>query len=403
MARSLPEDPLIRSLVLQARRAQVSRRSILGGASIGATALALAACSPAGNTKPTAAADTSATDKVLNWSNWTGYMDEDDDKNHPTLDRFEEETGIKVAYNEVIDDNNTYYGGIKDQLALGKDVGADIVVFTDWMASRVIRFGYAQELDHANIPNIKNLDPGLLNVDYDDGRKFSLPWQGGYAGLCWNMELLPDGLKSVDDLWDPELKGKVGVLSEMRDTLGLIMAQNGVDISSDWGEAEFNAALDVFKEKVTSGQIRNVKGNSYTNDLANGDTLAAIVWSGDVVTLNADYDEPKFGFAIPEAGGTLWYDNSLVPIGSPHKTNAETLLNYYYDPEIAAELAAWVNYVTPVVGAKEAAVAIDPELAENQLIFPDEDTLSQVKVFRSLSGAEEQTYQAAFQSVLLGA
>jgi spermidine/putrescine transport system substrate-binding protein len=188
----------------------------------------------------------------------------------------------------------------------------------------------------------------------------------------------------------------------MRDTLGLIMSNNGVDISGDWGETEFNAALDTFREHVTSGQIRNIKGNSYIEDLQNEDTLAAIVWSGDITTLNLEAGD-KWEFMIPEGGGTLWNDNFLIPVGSPRKANAEALINYYYDPVVAAEVAAWVNYITPVVGAKEAAVEIDPELAENQLIFPDEQTLSTVKVFRSLTGAEEQTYGAAFQSVLLGA
>jgi len=213
---------------------------------------------------------------------------------------------------------------------------------------------------------------------------------------------VPNGLRSVDDLWNPDLKGRVGVLSEMRDTLGLIMANNGVDISGDWTEDDFNAALDIFREQVTSGQIRNIKGNSYIEDLQNEDTLAAIVWSGDVTTLNAEAGD-KWEFIIPEGGGTLWNDNFLIPVGSTRKSNAEALINFYYDPEIAAEVAAWVNYITPVVGAKEAAIAIDPELADNQLIFPDENTLSQVKVFRTLTGAEEQTYGAAFQSVLLGA
>ncbi len=213
---------------------------------------------------------------------------------------------------------------------------------------------------------------------------------------------MPNGLRTVDDLWDPELKGRVGVLSEMRDTLGLIMSNNGVDISGDWGETEFNAALDIFREQVTSGQIRNIKGNSYIEDLQNEDTLAAIVWSGDITALNAEAGD-KWEFIIPEGGGTLWNDNFLIPIGSPRKANAEALINYYYDPAVAAEVAAWVNYITPVVGAKEAMVEIDPELAENQLIFPDEETLSTVKVFRSLTGAEEQTFGAAFQSVLLGA
>jgi spermidine/putrescine transport system substrate-binding protein len=401
MTRQLPEDPMIRELIRQARRAQISRRSVLAGAGAGATAMALAACSTGGEEAPSAGEDNSANDKTLNWANWAAYIDEDDEGNYPTLMRFQEQTGIAVNYDVAIDDNNTYYGKVKDQLSLGQDIGADLTCLTDWMASRLIRFGYVQELNHSNIPNIKNLVEDLQNPDFDPGRKNSIPWQGGFAGIAWNREKIPGGLTSVADLWDPSLKGRVGVLSEMRDTMGLLMLENGVDISGDWSADEFNAALDVFKENVENGQIRNIKGNAYLEDLKSEDTLAAIVWSGDITVINAEAGD-KWEFAIPSGGGTLWNDNFQVPIGSTRKANAEALINYYYEPEVAAEVAAWVNYITPVMGAKEAAIEIDPELAENQLIFPSAETLAKTKIFKTLDGTEESEYGAAFQAVLLG-
>ncbi|WP_350347117.1 spermidine/putrescine ABC transporter substrate-binding protein [Agromyces sp. G08B096] len=401
-ARPLPQDPIIRSLIAQARRAQLNRRALLAGAGAGASALALAACSSGGGqAKPTPAADKSDSDKTLNWANWAAYIDEDDDGNYPTLEAFTERTGIEVNYEVAVDDNNTYYGKVKDQLALGQDIGADTVCLTDWMVGRWIRFGYTQELDHANIPNLANLTPALRDPDFDPGRAYSVPWQGGFAGICWNKEAIPGGLESVEDLWNPDLKGRVGVLSEMRDTMGLLMLQNGVDIAGDWGDDEYSAAIDVLRKQVEDGQVRNIKGNSYLEDLKSEDTLAAICWSGDITVINAEAGD-KWEFAIPSAGGTLWNDNFLVPIGSSRKTNAEKLIDYYYEPEVAAEVAAWVNYITPVVGAKEAAMAIDPALAENPLIFPDEAFLEQAHIFRTLSGAEEQKYQAEFQSILLG-
>jgi len=393
---------MIRALIAQARQAQVNRRALLAGGGAAATALALAACSTGGSAaKPTAAADKSESDPTLNWANWAAYIDEDDDGNYPTLVRFQEETGIAVNYEVAVDDNNTYYGKVKDQLALGQDIGADAVCLTDWMIARWIRFGYAQKLNHDNIPNLANLTPSLQDPDFDPGREYSLPWQGGFAGICWNTEKVPGGLESVEDLWNPELKGRVGVLSEMRDTIGLIMLQNGVDISGDWGDDEFTAANDLLAKQVEDGQVRNIKGNSYLEDLKSEDTLAAICWSGDITVLNAEAGD-KWQFVLPSAGGTIWNDNFIVPIRSPRKTNAEALMNYYYEPEVAAEVAAWVNYITPVVGAKEAAIAIDPELAENQLIFPNDETLSQSSIFRSLTPAEEQKYQAEFQRILLG-
>jgi spermidine/putrescine transport system substrate-binding protein len=403
-ARSLPEDPLIRRLVQQARASQLTRRTVLAGTVGGATALALAACAPGSGTSPTAPPDVSDSDKTVRWSNWPLYLDEDDDENHPTLDRFQEESGIAVAYTVDVDDNNTYYGRVKDQLALGQDIGADTVCLTDWMVSRMIRFGYTQPLDAANIPNKSNLNPDLLNVDFDPGRTYSLPWQGGFGGICWEIEKFPNGFTSVSELWDePDLKGKLCVLSEMRDTIGLILMEQGVDITGAFTEDDFNSALEVFKQQIENGQIGAVKGNSYIEDLTNGDAVAGIVWSGDVMAINAELGFEKFGFALPDAGATLWNDNFLVPIGSPRKKNVEKLIDYYYEPEVAAEVAAWVNYITPVMGAQDAMEAFAPELVENQLIFPDEDTLSNAHVFRTLTPAEEQSFGQAFQSVLLGA
>jgi spermidine/putrescine transport system substrate-binding protein len=401
MNRPLPEDPMVRNLVRNIKNAQVSRRGFLAGsggvattaalwATGGATALTLAGCAP--------------TDQ-LNWSNWPLYMDEDDDGNYPTLERFQEESGISVNYMVDYDDNNTYYAKVRDQLQLGQDIGADIVTPTEWMAARWGQMGFVQELNEANIPNKVNVVDSLANPDWDPGRKKSLPWQGGFAGIAYNVDEVGE-IRSVEDLWAPELKGRVVVLSEMRDTIGILMLANGVDISSDWGADEFNAALDVLREQVEAGQIRNVRGNSYTEDLVNEDALVAIGWSGDITAINFENeyaDGEKWKFVLPESGGTIWNDTMIVPIGSERREKAEALMNYYYQPEVAAEVAAWVNYVTPVKGAYEAAMAIDPELAENKMIFPDEATLSQVKAFRTLTSDEDNEYQAAFQAIALGA
>ncbi|MDA9114587.1 extracellular solute-binding protein [Pontimonas sp.] len=401
--RPLPEDPMVRSLIKMAKKSQLSRRSFLAGAGGSAVALGLAAC--ASDSELVAAEDISATDRTLNWSNWPFYIDEDDDGNYPTLDRFQEQTGIAVNYMVDYDDNNTYYAKVRDQLQLGQDIGADIVVPTEWMAARWGQMGFVQELNEANVPNKVNVVDSLANPDWDPGRKKSLPWQGGFAGLAYNVDKVGE-IRTVEDLWAPELKGRVVVLSEMRDTVGILMMANGIDISSDWGANEFNKALDVLREQVEAGQIRNVRGNSYTEDLVNEDALVAIGWSGDITLINYEngYDDgEKWKFVFPESGATIWNDTMVVPIGSPRKANAEALMNYYYQPEVAAEVAAWVNYVTPVKGAYEAAMDIDPDLAENKLIFPDAATLAQAKAFRTLSSDEDNEFQAAFQAIALGA
>ena len=400
MNRPLPEDPMIRSLIKMARKSQVSRRTCLAGTGGGAVALGLAAC--AGDAEIVAPEDISATDKTLNWSNWPFYMDEDDDGNYPTLMRFEAEYGIDVNYVVDYDDNNTYFAKVRDQLSLGQDIGADLVCPTEWMVSRWVSLGYVQEFNEANMPNKANVVASLANPDFDPGRKKSLPWQAGFAGIAYNTEKTGE-VRTIEDLWRDDLNGRVVVLSEMRDTMGLLLMANGVDISGDWGNDEFNAAIDVLTEQVGRGQIRNVRGNSYTEDLVNEDALAAIGWSGDITLLNLEAGYEKWKFVFPESGATIFNDTFVIPVGSPRKTNAEIVMNYYYEPEVAAEVAAWVNYVTPVEGAYEAAIAIDPELAENQLIFPNAETLSKVKAFRTLDSAEDNEYQAAFQAVALGA
>ena len=405
MPKRLPEDPRLRRLIA----AQMSRRNVLRGAGGLTLAGLLAACGTGGtggssNTGSAGALspaeDLSDQEKEVNWANWTLYLDYDDStQTYPSLEAFTKKTGIQANYSEDIDGNDTYFGKVQGQLAAGQDIGQDIITLTDWMAARLIRLGYTQELDHGNIPNAANLLETLKNVDFDPDRKHSLTWQSGYAGIAWNKEAVPGGLRTVSDLWKPELKGRVEVLDEMRDTMGLLMLDNGVDISGDWGTSEYDEALEVLQKQIADGQIRQVKGNSYKEALISGDALAVICWSGDITQLNFEEGD-KWQFALPEAGGTLWSDNLLVPIGSPHKKNAETLMDFYYDPENAATVAAYVNYICPVQGAKEAMEKIDPELVDNPLIFPTDEDLAKVKVFRSLEPDEETDFGNRFQQAI---
>jgi spermidine/putrescine transport system substrate-binding protein len=185
----------------------------------------------------------------------------------------------------------------------------------------------------------------------------------------------------------------------MRDTVGLIMMAQGVDISGKFTEDQFMTAVDFLQKQFDSGQIRQAKGGSYTEDLISGDALAVIGWSGDITQINFE-NGAKWKFELPESGGTLWADNMMVPVGSPHKKNAEKLIDYYYDPKVAAEVAAYVNYICPVAGAQAEMEKIDPDLAKNPFIFPDDSFLAKSKLFRTLTPQEETKYNLAFQKVL---
>lgn len=369
-----------------------SRRSLLGMGVGGATAAALAACAPpappAGSAKLVLPEDLSATDKVVRWANWTAYLDYDEEsQTYPTLEDFIATTGIAAEYTEDIEDNDAYFNKIAPQLRNGQDIDRDIFTFTDWMANRVIQAQLCQPLEIIRMPNSTNLLDALKDVSFDPGRNYSLTWQSGFAGIGYNQEALGREVKSLDDLWQDDLKGRIVVLSEFRDTLGVVMQSQGVDITSGWGKTEFDNAVAEIEKRMDEGYIRRIRGNSYLEDLKSGNALAGIVWSGDLFILRAETENEAWQFTIPESGGTLWSDNMMVPITSQHRQNAQELMNYYYEPAVAAQVAAYVNYVCPVVGAQEEMAKIDPELAESPFIFPSSEYLTEnnIQGFRALT------------------
>ncbi|HUW77219.1 MAG TPA: spermidine/putrescine ABC transporter substrate-binding protein [Candidatus Nanopelagicaceae bacterium] len=385
-------------------KAQATRRAVLGGAGAVGIAAFLAACGTSAGTKTGSAAgatvtDLSATDKTLIVSNWPLYIDVDskNQSDHPTIDAFTAKTGIKVTYTEDVSDNNVFFGKIRNQLAAGQPIGRDLIVMTDWMAARLIRLGWVEKVDHANTPNVEaNLAAALKSPPWDPNRDYSAPWQSGFSLIAYN-EHVTTPVKDIDELFTrPDLKGKVTLLTEMRDTVGLVLLSMGKD-PANFTDADFNAAMAKIQAAVDSGQVRKFTGNEYAPDLAKGNIAACIAWSGDVVQLQ--FADPKINYTIPDAGVTLWSDNMLIPNKASHKANAEAWMNYYYDPAVAAQVAAYVNYICPVEGAKAEAAKIDPALASNQLIFPSAATLAKSHIFMGLDAATESKYQDAFSKV----
>lgn len=331
---------------------------------------------------------------VLEFSNWELYIDVD---KPTTLQKFTEQTGIKVNYYEDINDNGEYFAKVQGPLSQGKGIGRDIFVFTDnsRFPGILVNEGWVQKLDKDLIPNISNLVSAQLHPPFDPDREYSLPWQSGMTGIAWNEDLTGPVTTVTQLLEDPKLKGKITMLKEMADSVGLVMLDNGDDPTAVTDES-FNAAIEKVQAAVDSGQIRRFTGNDYSQPLANGDLAAAVAWSGDVVQLVAD--NPKLKWALPDAGGMIWTDNMLIPTGGSVPT-ASTYMNYVYDPAVAAQIAAYVNYVTPVKGAKEELAKTDPETASNPLIFPDEETLSQVSQFDS-AALDNDEYITLWQGVL---
>jgi spermidine/putrescine transport system substrate-binding protein len=373
---------------------QVTRRGLIAGTgAVGAAGL-LAACGSGGSDNASGGAEAN----TIRWGNWPLYLDYDKKtKTYPTLEAFSAESGINAKYFEDYNDNDEFYGKVQAQLKLNKDIGYDIVTPTDWMAARWLRLGYGQKYDVANIPNKVNILDSLASPSFDPKRESTLTWQGIMGGFGWNTAKNPKGIRTIDDLFAPQNKGKIVVLSEMRDTIGIILLSQGVDLQKVT-EDQFMNAVDFMAGKISDGWIRGVKGNEYAEDLVSGDATAVIGWSGDMFIL-ASENEGKFDFAIPESGGTISGDNFIIPtpVGAEAKANAEKLINYYYEPAVAAEVSAYVKYVCPVKGAQAEMEKIDPKLANSTYIFPDAAMSKRLNVFRTLTPTEETTFAEAFQ------
>lgn len=381
-----------------------SRRTLMRSVGGGALAVgglgSLSACGipPAANSAgDTSTEDHSAREKKVAFSNWTEYMDlSEDKKSRPTLDAFRKRTGIKVDYTEDINDNVEFFGKIKPQLAAGQDTGRDLICVTDWLAARLIRFGWVQKLDPANLPHAyANLSPQFRSPDWDPGRSYSYPWQGISTVVAYNIKATGGKeITSVSQLLeDPKLKGRVGFLSEMRDSVGMTLLDMGKD-PGDFTDDDYDAAIARLQKGVDRGQIRRFTGNDYTADLDKGDLAACLAWAGDVVQLSAG--NPDVRFHIPDSGYVTSSDNLLVPNKARHKANAEKLIDYYYEPPVAAELAAWINFVCPVDGVKPELEKIDKDVADNPLIVPDKAMAAKSHAFRSLSSKQEQGYEEKF-------
>ncbi|WP_097876176.1 PotD/PotF family extracellular solute-binding protein [Streptomyces sp. ms184] len=393
---------------LTSGRGALTRRSLLRVSGMGALAIGgiatLGACGipPAKRADAgTASDDHSEKEKVLNFSNWTEYMDvSEDEKSRPTLEAFTERTGIRVKYTEDINDNVEFFGKIKPQLAAGQDTGRDLICVTDWLAARIIRLGWAQKLDPSNLPHaFANVSAQFRSPDWDPGRAYSYPWTGIPTVIAYNKKAT--GGRKVDSvtqlLDDPKLKGRVSFLSEMRDTVGMTLLDQGKD-PGKFSDADFDGAIGRLQKAVDKKQIRRFTGNDYTADLSKGDIAACVAWAGDVIQLQAD--NPDIEYAIPAAGYITSSDSLLVPAQARHKTNAEKLIDYYYEPPVAAQLAAYINYVCPVDGVREELAKIDESMASNTLILPDKEMAAKSRSFRSLSTEEETAYEEKFAKLI---
>ena len=331
-------------------------------------------------------------------SNWPAYIDPGA---QGSVAEFEEKTGVSVKYIEDINSNLEFFGKIRPELEAGGAGGRDIIVVTDWLAKKMYDLGYLQELDPETIQTaLDNLQPQFESEGaYDPDHKFSIPWQGGMTGIWVNTSTDADEITSVNQLFDSKYKGKVTMLDEMRDSVPLVMRGMGVEME-DATKEDWLAAIDKIGAAVDSGQIRAITGNDYTEDLTAGNVTASIGWSGDAYLIG----DPAAEWRRPTEGCNLWFDMMAIPIGAPNTAAALEFINFSYEPQVQADIAEFVNYVTPVRGVKEILEQRDPALANNDLIFPSEEFTKDCFPFQDPPGSEEDVAEVeeAWQEVVSG-
>jgi len=263
----------------------------------------------------------------------------------------------------------------------------------------MVGLGWIQKLDHSKLPNVDaNLIASLKSPDWDPHRDYSVPWQSGMTGICYNSELTDPVTSFKDLLTRPDLKGKIELLTEMRDTMLFMLLMEGSD-PNKFTDAEFASAIKSLQGYVNNGQVRRFAGNDYIDDMKSGDIVACEAWSGDVINLLGG---GKYKWLPPDEGFAIWTDNMLVPNMASHKSNVEQLMNFYYDPVNAAKLSAWNYYFCPVQGAQQKIGQFDKSAVNSQFIFPSEKTLQNGHAFMTLNQKQEQDYQAQFNGVMGG-
>lgn len=416
IARHLDDpSPLGRALARALAGAPHSRRTFLrrtGGATL--AALGAAGLPALGAAQRVAAASPAPAGQLV-FANWPLYIDIDEDTGgYPTLDKFTAETGIAVTYGEDINDNEEFLGRIQPDLAAGNPTGYDIIVMTDWMIERMVRLGYLEELDHSLLPSFAaNAQDLYRDPWYDPGNRHSLAWQSGITGIGYNRTLTGREITTFDDLLDPAFAGRVGMFSEMRDSMSLALLSLGIEPSTASLE-DARLAQQKMLEAARRGQFQGFFGNDYYDLLAGGNLALCIAWSGDVAQMKL-WDNPDVEFVVPESGGMLWVDNMAIPKLAEHPIDAHLMMDFWYEPDNAVPLTEYIGYFSPVAGVAErvledAATARaegDEEWAGILEVIaatavPDEETLAKVHTYRILDEQEEREWNDLFNEVLFG-
>jgi spermidine/putrescine transport system substrate-binding protein len=407
--RSSLDTTLLRGLT----GSRLSRRQLLRAAGVGAGSVALAqllaACANGDEDGAAASATASGFDwgsqteaGEMTFANWPFYMDKkkvNGEVVHPSLDAFEKQTGIHVEYDEVIDDYATFFGKLRPQLEEGQSTGFDLMVmgYPKYFPA-MIRLGYLVELDHELLPNFEaNAAPKYKEAPYDPGNRFGVPYQSGITGIGYDIDQTGREITSVEELFNPEFEGKVGMFRDTEDTPNMTLLSLGIDpvesTPQDWQRAR-----DKLVDQRDRGIVRQYFGQGYIGALQTGDVSISLAWAADVLISQASgYDNIRF--TVPDEGGLLWTDSMCIPVGAEHPLDAITYMDFIYRPEIAAMMTDWIQGVSPVPEARDVLRKQGSDVASNPLVFPTDEMYDRLKGYRTLGPDEQEQWDDLFTAV----
>ena len=378
---------------------RTSRRRFIGGSAATAAAAILgssflAACGSDSGSSSSGSSDTGETSSdTLRISNWPLYMADG------FIAAFQTASGLTVDYKEDFNDNEQWFAKVKEPLSRKQDIGADLVVPTEFMAARVKGLNWLNEISDAGVPNRKNLRQDLLDSKVDPGRKFTAPYMTGMVGLAYNRAATGRDIRSIDDLWDPAFKGRVSLFSDVQDGLGMIMLSQGNSPENPSTES-ITKAVDLVREQKDRGQIRRFTGNDYADDLAAGNIAVAQAYSGDVVQLQAD--NPDLQFIVPESGGDWFIDTMVIPYTTQNQKGAEAWIDYVYDRANYAKLVAFTQFVPALSDMTDELAKVDPAAAKNPLINPSPEVQANLKSWAALTDEQTQEFNTLYAAVTGG-
>ena len=396
-----------------------SRRDFLGRAGRGAGLLAagglLAACESglSDPTDPGTSVDAAPIDwdqwwrtkretGRLDFANWPYYIDFTRG-DRQSLSLFTEETGINVKYFHTIEGNASFMEEIEPYLEAGLAPFYDLIVMTNGPeVSKLISSGYLTPLDHTRLVNFDEHASELVrDPAWDPANRYSVAWQSGITGVAYRpeaVEALGHVPTNLSDLFDPALRGRVGMMNDLQDLGNTALLSIGVE-PADSKERHWVKAADALREQRASGVVAGYYDQSYLGALLRGDVWISQAWSGDI------FQQQQLGreieFFVPEEGAMFWTDNMMIPRNAKHPVDAMTFMDFVYRPDVAAMIADWVWYVCPVPAAERIiARRFDhPEVANSPLVFPSAESMGPAGPFREYRVFEGDEEAAAWDSI----